>query len=103
MIYNTTLKYLNEHNILYERQDVFRKGHSTYMALLQLIDEVHTATNDNKFALEIFFDLGEAFNTVNHDILLAKLKHYGFQGNTLKWFTNYMSEREQYVVVLSQI
>lgn len=73
------------------------------MALLQLIDKVHTATNDNKFALGIFLDLGEAFNTVNHDILLAKLKHYGFQGNTLKWFTNYMSEREQYVVVLSQI
>lgn len=89
LIYNRILKYLNERNILYEHQYGFRKGYSTYMALLQLIDKVHKATNDNKFALGIFLDLSKAFDTVNHDILLAKLKHYGFQGNTLKWFTNY--------------
>ena len=83
--------YLNEDNILYEHQYGFRKGNSTYMALLQLVDKIHVATNDNKFALGIVLDLSKAFDTVNHDILLAKLKHYGFQGDTLKWLTTYMS------------
>ncbi len=67
--------HLNENNILYEHQYGFRKSNSTHMALLQVVDKIHAATNDNKFALGIFLDL--------HDILLAKLKHYGFQGDTL--------------------
>ena len=47
----------------------------------------------------IFIDLKKAFGTVNHTILLNKLKHYDIRGSGLKWFTSYLSNSSQYVSI----
>ena len=75
----------------------FVKKHSTYMALITLMDKLTNAIENGEYVIGIFLDFSKAFDTVNHDILLEKLKHYGIQGCALSWFRSYLSNRPQYV------
>ena len=58
---------------------------------------VSKAMDNNEFSIGIFLDLAKAFDTVNHDILLAKLNHYGVRGIPLEWFKSYLTCRTQKV------
>ena len=49
--------------------------------------------------MSYFFDLQKTFDTVEHDIILSKLKHYGVRGLANEWFKSYLSNRKQYVSV----
>ena len=55
--------------------------------------------DDGKYTANIFIDLKKAFDTVDHDILLAKLKKYGVENLELAWFTSYLSNRKQFCKV----
>ena len=84
-------------NILFDNQYGFRKHHSTALALIHLNDKLSSAIDNKKFTIGVFIDLSKAFDTVNHEILLAKLHHYEVRGTSLKWFESYLSDREQFV------
>ena len=58
---------------------------------------IKTTIDSGKFGCGIFVDLRKAFDTVNHDILLNKLEHYGIRGSELKWFRSYLTDHKQYV------
>ena len=66
-------------------------------ALIQLYDKLSDAIDQGKVTLGLFIDLSKAFDTVNHDILLAKLEFYGVRGVALQGFKSYISCRTQFV------
>ena len=69
------------------------------MALLELIDKLTEAADNKLTSIGVFIDLAKAFDTVNHNILLCKLEHYGIRGIPLSWFCSYLTNRKQYVVI----
>ena len=97
LIQKNLLTYLNENNILNPSQYGFRSGHSTLHALITASENVYRALDQKHCTLGIFLDFSKAFDTVNHDILLSKLKHYGINDTMHKLFSSYLSNRFQYV------
>ena len=90
IVCNQLYKHLNCNNILYKKQFRFQKGHSTELAILQLVDQISNRFEKNLFTLGVFIDLSKAFDTVDDDILICKLKNYGVRGNNFKWFECYL-------------
>ena len=97
IMYNRLYEYLTKNILLVEKLFGFRKGHSTEHALIELVNRIYDSSSENKYTLGVFIDLSKAFDTVNHNILLKKLKLYGIENSDLKWFTSYLSRRKQYI------
>ena len=88
------------YNILYSKQFGFRKNNSTMNALIKITEKIKESIDKGKYGCGIFIDLRKAFDTVNHDILLLKMEHYGVRGSTLQWFKSYLHERKQYLILM---
>ena len=64
--------FLNKCNILSPSQYVFRSSMSTTEALLDLVEEITTSLENNKYTVGVFINLKKAFDTVDHAILCKK-------------------------------
>ena len=91
--------FLEKNHILYEFQYGFRKGHSTNHALIEIADRIKLAIEDKELICGIFLDLSKAFDTVDHNILLSKLEHYGIRGQAFNLLKSYLTDRKQYVQI----
>lgn len=89
--------FLEGNNLLTTNQYGFRNNSSTSYALFDLIEEITNAIDKRKYSVGLFIDLSEAFDTINHTILINKLEQYGVRGVALKWLTSYLSNRKQCV------
>ena len=97
IIYSRLTSFIEKHQILYKYQYGFRKNHSTEHALIELVDQIRLNMDKKLMTCGIFIDLSKAFDTVNHEILLAKLENYGIRGKSLDLLKSYLSDRKQYV------
>ena len=93
------LEHLVKNNLLCKHQHGFRRGHSCLTQLLNHINFVLTGFILNQDTDCIYLDFAKAFDKVDHELLIHKLKCYGIQGNLLKWITSFLSDRSQRVSI----
>lgn len=94
-------QYLEKMSILSTKQFGFQKGMGTVDAILTLMEDIYESINREQYMISLFVDLRKAFDTVNHEILLSKLHHYGIRGIVHDWFKSYLSNRKQCVQIMN--
>ena len=90
-------QYLNEFNLLHKSQSGFRPRHLTESALILMVDSWLKAINEGKIVGCVLVDFRKAFDLVDHEILLRKLKCYKCNDSCLSWFESYLCHRKQRV------
>ena len=97
VIYDQLSLYFIDNRLLSPQQYGFRPKHSTELAALNLIDQLTYKLDQNKIPINIYLDLSKAFDTLNHEIIIKKLRYYGVTNIELKLIANYLSQRTQIV------
>ena len=98
-VFNQTNDYLNLYQLYPKAQSAYRKYHSTE-TLLRVKHDILMNMNRQHVTLLVILDLSAAFDTVDHHIMLERLKScFGIQDQVLKWFTSYLSNRSQFISV----
>ena len=98
-MYNRLTPFFTKHKVLSPNQFGFQKNKSTELAVNEIINNIITTFENKESAYCIFLDFAKAFDTVNHDILLRKLEHYGMRGTPLNWLKSYLHNRLQYTEI----
>ena len=81
-------------------QSAFKPCHSTETALLRVHNDILRAVDNKKAVYLILLDLSDAFDTIDHNVLISYLKnHIGIQGVALDWFISYLTDRKQSVFI----
>ena len=99
LMYQRLYTFLDYYNIIYELQFGFRQQYSTSHALINITENIRKVLDEGNIGCGVFVDLQKAFDTVDHQILLAKLNHYEIRGVSNDWFKSYLPNRNQYVSI----
>ena len=99
LMYKFLYTFLNNNNAIYNLQFGFRQQYSTSHALINITENIRKALDDRNIGCGVFVDLQKAFDTVDHQILLAKLNHYGIHGVSNDLFKSYLSNRSKYISI----
>jgi hypothetical protein len=87
-------EFTNSYELLSKFQSGYRKGHSCETAVTRIHNDILIMIDKRENVVLLLLDLSAAFDTINHRLLLKKLKtHYGIDGTVLNWLTSYLSER----------
>ena len=92
------VEHMTNNELFEPLQSAYRQGHSTETALLKVQNDMLVAIDSHQVSILLLLDLSAAFDTVNHDVLLKRLKERcGVQRKALKWFESYLTDRFQMV------
>ena len=102
-LYTVIYRYLNENSLISKFQSGFRPKYGTVSALIQMCDQWLTDMDNGKLNGVVFLEICKAFDLINHEILLRKLKdQFGIHSTELKWFESYLTNRTQVCSVNGQ-
>ena len=95
VVFAQIVQYMNDHDLFHPNHHGFRSKHSTLTAMLQMYDTWMEAINRGEYAGVVMIDQSAAFDCVDHDLLISKLKLYGWDEAALIWTKHYLSNRTQ--------
>ena len=94
------ISYLNEHDLLPAHKSDFRAGHSTETVLVRLLSDIFSAMDTGDVTLLALLDVSAAFDSVDHDILLERLRRsFGVHATALSWLESFIWGRTQSVAI----
>ncbi len=99
IVFKHMYNYLKDHDTIYKYQSGFLPGHSTTHHLAHLYHVITEAFDNQKKVRLVFGDISKAFDKIWHAGLVFKLKKVGVTGPLNTWLTNYLSNRQQRVVL----
>jgi len=99
IVFKQVYKYLDANNILISNQYGFRPNYSTSLALFELTENIRKDIDTGHVVALVTKDLEKAFDMLSHDILIRKLKYYGFSDQVIKWFSDYFQLRRQVTLI----
>ena len=99
LVHRQIYSYFSTNNLLSSAQSGFRSGHSTQDLLIKVPEDWKIALDCDKIVGITFIDLRKAFDAIDHSLLVAKLRAYGFDDVSIRWFRNYLSIHRQRVVL----
>ena len=98
-VFRQIYQYFNVNLLLSKFQSGFRPDYSTLSALIQMCDNWFENMDNGKLTGVVFLDIRKAFDSIDHEILLEKLKFYGITGVEHDWFESYLTSRNQQTFV----
>ena len=95
LIYDQLYTYLSNNHLLFTEQSGFRLFHSVLTSLLKCTNDWYLNLDKGQYTSVTFIHLKKAFDTVDHQILLQKLRVYGLAGKEINWFQSYLDNCKQ--------
>ena len=95
------LKYLKTNELIHHTHHGSVAGKSTQTLIQEVYDRLLTSLEEGKDSAFVQLDQSKAYDVIDHEILIKKMQHLGFNKKAINIFKSYMFERKQYVVVES--
>ena len=96
LLHKRLISFWTKHKLFHNTQFSFRQNYSTQLAVTHLYEFILEKIDKNSNVCGVFLDPAKAFDSVNHQILLDKLEHYGIRGMAFDFFNSYLTNRKQY-------
>jgi retron-type reverse transcriptase len=98
LVLQQLLEHVSKYDLFARFQSAYRAHHSTETALLRVLNDLLVASDNSKVSVLTLLDLSAAFDTIDHEILLSRLRTvFGIDDLALSLLRSYLSERRQTV------
>ena len=99
ILHSHVIKHLDDHHLLNDAQHDFRKRRSCESQLILTVQDLAKGLNDGEQIDAVLLDFSKGFDKVPHQRLLEKLCHYGVRDSLNKWIADFLTDRQQEVVL----